>query len=193
MNQYYSPEKIVEVLRGNRHQEIESVTTFLYHSFKPVITSYIYKQGGDYEDSKDIFQEVILIFFRQVNTLKFEAKSFKELEGYFIGIAHHRWLKKKESDVRREIREKEYLKSKDVVSDSKTPLSQLENDENTQSFNRVLQQLGEPCSTILLGYYGDNLSIKEIATQLKIGNPDAIKVRKFRCLEKLKNLLSNHE
>ena len=193
MNQHYSPEKIVEVLRSNRHQEIESVITFLYRSFKPVIASYIYKQGGDYEDSKDIFQEVILIFFRQVNTLKFEAKSFKELEGYFISIAHHRWLKKKESDERREIRENEYLKLKDIVSDLKTPLSLLENDENIQFFNQVLQQLGEPCSTILLGYYGDNLSIKEIATQLKIGNPDAIKVRKFRCLEKLKNLLSNHE
>jgi RNA polymerase sigma factor (sigma-70 family) len=193
MNQHYKPYEIVEILRSDNHKKIEYVTTFLYHSFKPIVASYIYKQGGDYEDAKDIFQEVILIFFRQVRSSKFEAKSLKEMEGYFVSVAHHRWLKKKESDGRRSRREKEYLVQKDVLIDVKTPLTQMENNEESMYFSKTFEKLGEPCGSILLAYYGENLSIKEIATNLNIGNPEAIKVRKFRCLEKLKNLLSYHE
>ncbi len=189
----YTPSQVVSVLRSNVHTEIESVTTFLYTSFKPVVASYIFKQGGDYEDAKDIFQDVILIFFRQVYTLKFEPKSFKELEGYFIKIAHNKWLKKKQADERREQRENEYTNQHETLKDTKTPQNQLENDENSNAFNEVLKKLGEPCRTILLAYYGEELSIKEIAAQLNIGNPEAMKVRKFRCLEKLKTLLSKNE
>ncbi|MEA5404391.1 sigma-70 family RNA polymerase sigma factor [Arcicella sp. DC2W] len=189
MNQRYSPSDVVDILRSNNHTEINNVTVFLYRFFKPIIASHIFKQGGNYDDAKDIFQEVIIIFFRQVRHLKFEAKSLKEMEGYFIQIANNKWLKKKEADGRRFRREQEYLTQKNVYTQELTSSAILENEEENSSLPNILERLGEPCRSILMAYYGEELSIKDIALRFNLGNPDAVKVRKFRCLEKLKTLL----
>lgn len=189
MNQRYSPNEVVNILRSNNATEINNVTIFLYRSFKPIIASYIFKQGGNYDDAKDIFQEVIIIFFRQVRHLKFEAKSLKEMEGYFIQIANNKWLKKKEADGRRFRREQEYLTQKNVYTQEATSSTLLENEEENSILPTILEKLGEPCRGILMAYYGEDLSMKDIAIRFNLGSPDAVKVRKFRCLEKLKTLL----
>lgn len=189
MNQRYSPSEVVEILRNESQAEINNVTVFLYRTFKPLISSYIFKQGGNYDDAKDIFQEVIIIFFRQVRYFKFEAKSLKEMEGYFIQIANNKWLKKKEADGRRFKREQEYLKLKDVQMEENNQNLGNENEGEHKKITDILEQLGEPCKGILMAYYGEDLSIKEIASLFNLGSPDAVKVRKFRCLAKLKTLL----
>ncbi len=190
--QNFEPHEVVEILRRKNHKEVELVTTFLYRLLRPLVISYILKHGGSRDEAKDIFQETILFFFRQVDSFKFEAKSKKEMEAYFLSIAHYRWLKKVESETRRNNREHEFFKERNA-STAYLPLEQLENDEKRENFAKLLDKLGEPCKCILTAYYSDELSIKEIAEMLNIGNAEAVKVRKFRCLAKLKILLEKSE
>jgi RNA polymerase sigma factor (sigma-70 family) len=186
MKKHYEPSEVISILRGGNHHQIELVTIFLYRTLKPIVKSYINQQGGTYDDAKDIFQEVIIFFSRQVSTLKFEAKSLKEMESYFIKVAHYKWLKKKESDSRRSKRENDYLLENNILTEPKLSPTQIENDELSQEFSNLIEKLGERCKCILLAYYAENLSIKEIASMFDFGNPESIKVQKFRCLQKLK-------
>lgn len=192
MKKHYEPSDIITILRGGNPLQIELVTTFLYQKMKPVVKSYIKKQGGDDDDTKDIFQDVIVFFSRQVCAMKFEAKSQKEMEGYFIKVAHYKWLKKIESDKRRGNRENDFLLDNDTVSETQLPPNQIATDELSQEFSRAIEQLGVRCKCILMAYYVDNLSIKEISEMHDFGNPESVKVQKFRCLQKLKEKMKKN-
>ncbi|MEA5139909.1 RNA polymerase sigma factor [Arcicella rigui] len=186
MKKYYEPSEVTTILRGADKFQIELVTTYLYRTFRPIVKSYIKRQGGDDDVAKDIFQEVILFFSRQVNTLKFEAKSQKEMESYFIKVAHYKWLKKKETDTRRIKREGEYLFENDSSADMSLPSNHIETDELSKENMDAIEKLGERCKCILLAYYVENLSIKEISDMFDFGNPESVKVKKHRCIQKLK-------
>lgn len=186
MKKHYEPSEVITILRGGNHHQIESVTIFLYNSFRPSVKSYIKKQGGDTDDANDIFQEVIVFFSRQACALKFEAKSLKEMEGYFIKVAHYKWLKKKESDSRRIKRENEFLHENEIVIEPQLSPSQITTDELSQEFSHHIEKLGERCKCILMAYYVENLSIKEISEMYDFGNSESVKVKKHRCIQKLK-------
>lgn len=191
MKKSYEPYEIVQILKGNDKKKIELVTTHLYKIFRPIVKSYIKRQGGDDDDAKDILQEVTLFFFRQITISKFEARSQKEMETYFIRVTHYKWLKKKETDTRRSKREGEYLFENDSSTDMSLPSNHIQTDELSQEYMAAIEQLGERCKCILLAYYVENLSIKEISEMYDFGNSESVKVQKFRCLKKLKKQLSS--
>ena len=189
MKKSYEPYEIVQILKGSDKKEIELATTYLYKIFRPIVKSYIKRQGGDNETGNDIFQEVILFFSRQVNTLKFEAKSRNEMESYFIKVAHYKWLKKKETDSRRIRREGEYLSENELAISLNLSQLHIEVDDLSQEYMAAIEILGVRCKCILLAYYVENLSIKEISEMYDFGNSESVKVQKFRCLQKLKKEL----
>lgn len=192
MSQKFTPKTCVDSIRDDRPIEVEKVINFLYQRFKLPVTNYIYKQGGSEEDCDDIFQEVILVFVRQVQTFRFEATTFSEMEGYFIRIARYKWLKKQESEGRRFLREQDFVNQNTILQDANA-LGLLIEEEERLNAHQMLEQLGEKCKAILLAFYGDKQSLIEIANQLGMASASLVKAQKFRCLTKLKNLLSSDE
>lgn len=192
MSQKFTPKTCVDSIRDDRPIEVEKVINFLYQRFKLPVINYIYKQGGSEEDCDDIFQEVILVFVRQVQTFRFEATTFSEMEGYFIRIARYKWLKKQESEGRRFLREQDFVNQNAILQDANA-LGLLIEEEERLNAHQMLEQLGEKCKAILLAFYGDKQSLIEIANQLGMASASLVKAQKFRCLTKLKNLLSSDE
>lgn len=185
MNQYLDPEKIVSILKEGNSQAVNEVTTHLYRKFKQKVASYVFQQGGSYQDAKDIFQDVIITFLHLVQDNKFVPQSEKEMEGYFIMIAKNKWLKKKESDGRRSIREMESL-NQNVQSQAESPLDNLLWKEEQSKALQIFNKLDELCQKILLAFYIEKLSLEEIAVKFNLASEGAAKVKKFRCLQKLK-------
>jgi RNA polymerase sigma-70 factor (ECF subfamily) len=50
----------------------------------------------------------------------------------------------------------------------------------------ILDDMKEPCRSILKLFYIDNLSLKEIAVTLDYKSAECVKVQKHRCLKQLK-------
>jgi RNA polymerase sigma factor (sigma-70 family) len=179
MSQKFTPKTCVDSIRDDRPIEVEKVINFLYQRFKLPVTNYIYKQGGSEEDCDDIFQEVILVFVRQVQTFRFEATTFSEMEGYFIRIARYKWLKKQESEGRRFLREQDFVNQNTILQDANA-LGLLIEEEERLNGHQMLEQLGEKCKAILLAFYGDKQSLIEIANQLGMASASLVKAQKFR-------------
>ncbi|MFC0182171.1 RNA polymerase sigma factor, sigma-70 family [Pseudarcicella hirudinis] len=188
MNQKFSPNEVIEILNGGTESEVDKVTAYLYRTYKPKVASYIFLQHGTYEEAKDIFQEVIITFLHQVWEKKFKAMSEKEMEGYFKGIAHHKWLKKKEADGRRRRREDTFLNEGHEESNA-PPLERLLQKEDKQIAWQIFQKLDEICQKILIAFYVDGYSLEEIALRYELGSAEAVKLRKFRCVRKLREML----
>ena len=52
--------------------------------------------------------------------------------------------------------------------------------------NDSLENLGEPCSTLLKDFYVHKLSMEEISEKFGYTNADNAKTQKYKCLQRLK-------
>ena len=58
--------------------------------------------------------------------------------------------------------------------------------EQTATMRDIVQDLPHPCEDILWAYYGDDLSMKEIADIIGFNGADSVKSKKSQCMSKLK-------
>lgn len=58
--------------------------------------------------------------------------------------------------------------------------------EQTAKMREIVQDLPHPCEDILWAYYGDDLSMKEIADIVGFNGADSVKSKKSQCMSKLK-------
>lgn len=58
--------------------------------------------------------------------------------------------------------------------------------EQTAMMRDIVQDLPYPCEDILWAYYGDDLSMKEIADVIGFNGADSVKSKKSQCMSKLK-------
>ena len=53
---------------------------------------------------------------------------------------------------------------------------------------KALENLGEPCKTIIQDFYIHNLSMQDICEKFGYTNTDNAKTQKYKCLQRLKKL-----
>jgi DNA-directed RNA polymerase specialized sigma24 family protein len=63
--------------------------------------------------------------------------------------------------------------------------------ENEKIVAAALDQLGEPCHSLLVKKYWEGKSGEEIAVELNYKNADSVKTQRYRCMDKLRVQLSN--
>ena len=63
--------------------------------------------------------------------------------------------------------------------------------ENEKIVATALDQLGEPCHSLLVKKYWEGMSGEEIAVELNYKNADSVKTQRYRCMDKLRVQLSN--
>ena len=64
--------------------------------------------------------------------------------------------------------------------------------EGRQELMNILNQLGEVCQQILVAYYYQNLSMKEILETLHYENEQVVRNKKHKCMKKLEEMLQSN-
>ena len=172
-----------EFLVGIRAND-DQVLSALYKKYYGVVLRYIINNSGSEEEAQDIYQETIIVLFRKVSNADFELSS--SLQTYIYSVASRLWLKQlqKNSPLVR-LKEQEEHEEMDVSAD----VSEHEELEvNIQKMSSSLQELGEPCKTLIEDFYIQQLSMDEIAEKFGYTNSDTAKNQKYKCLQRLKRL-----
>jgi len=167
-------EKIIQHLRSGQHKES---LLELYKAFPPV-SHFIRKNGGTEDDARDMFQESLLIFYRNVQKGEFTLTS--SLNTYLFSIAKYLWkdeLKKKNRNVSFEVHAHE--------ADPDVQTYKME-ELKMRTIDKVLDQLGKKCSEILQLFYYKKMAMEDIAQQLDYKNVDTVKTQKYKCMERAK-------
>ena len=55
---------------------------------------------------------------------------------------------------------------------------------------QVIEQLGDSCKQVLLAFYYQELSVKEMLSFLPYENEQVVRNKKYKCLKKLEELLN---
>lgn len=195
MNQYLIPKEIIRILKKGNSREVNEATTFLYKKYRQKVAYHVYKNTGTPEEAEDILQEVMLKFLDLVQEEKFVLQSKddvlqaeREMEGYFMKIVYFKWLKFLEAEGRRKGRDGGSL-NEDPSPEVENPLEILLSQESQKEAKRIFSKLDEMCRNILLAFYVEEISLEEIAHRYNFTSVGALKVKKFRCLEKLRGFL----
>ena len=167
-----------QLLQGDT-QKLEDI----YRMYKKDIKSVLLSKGVCREDEVcDYFSQAIVTFYDNVMDMKIEEVS--SVKNYLIGICINlnRLKNTHQSNIDKKMDELKLLfyENNDTTIDDEIYKNKL----ITLSQN-ALKLLNDKCQQIIMGYYVNNWSMKEVAIRLSFSSSDVAKTLKSRCFKKL--------
>ena len=175
--------RVLDLLR--RGDEEALVT--LYRSCRRQVVSMVLGNSGTPDDADDVLQEAIVVLWERVRAGRFEYAA--RLETFVYATAKNLWLRR----LARARRERPPREDEEPMQDPDlSALERMIDDESTRIIGQALESLGEPCRTLLLLFYWDELPMEEIAARLGFANAATAKSKKYQCKKALEQLVSEH-
>ena len=148
-----------------------------------MIQSYIVNNNGSYDDAMDIFQEAMIALYEKAQSESFVLTC--KLNTYVYSICRRLWLKRLQQLGKFSNQIDSHEEAVSVEEDLEVHLRR--NAEFT-IMDRALNSLGEPCKSLLEGYYINKKGMQELAKDFGYTNADNAKNQKYKCLMRLKKL-----
>lgn len=157
----------------------------LFVRHKKMVLKYVSGNGGDASDADDMLQEAIVVLWQNVCGGQFQLTS--KIGTYLLGIVKNKW--------RAELRKRSRLVAGEplelLASDGASSLDNLIHNEHTELVRRAVQRLDSVCRELLLLFYFEERSTKDIARIMSFANPDVVKAKKYQCKKRLQAALSS--
>jgi len=179
----FSDDEVVTNLTTN--QRADAAIRYLYRQNFELLSRYILNNSGSEQDAEDIFQEVIVAFVNLVKAGKFRGES--SIKTFLFSLNKNIWLNELKRRGRAMVREEKYEKQN--LQQDVTPDIALELQQTKSNLLAIIDQLGENCKKILLLFYYENKSMKEIVSHLPYENEQVVRNKKSKCLKKLEGLV----
>ena len=158
----------------------------LYRAYYIMVANYVKKNQGTEDDARDIFQEVVFIFYKKLRgDPNFELTV--EIGTYLYAIAQNLWLSNLRKNNKVTMMDDENALSDSIV-DVDAMDEHLEMEKKHNHVAEVLKSMKVECRNIIEASFYKKLSGSEIA-QLLGYTESFVKVKKFRCLEELRKQL----
>ena len=155
----------------------------LYLTYFPMVLQLVLNNNGNEDDAKDVFQEAVIVLYNKVKSGNFELNS--KLKTFIYSVCRRLWLKRLNAQSRTISNIEDYSEFIPVEDDLER---HEEKDRLFAVMELALNQLGEPCKTIIEDYYMQNKSMQEICEKFGYTNSDNAKTQKYKCLQRLKKL-----
>ena len=174
-----SKEVLEEALRRGDPKAYEKV----YRDSLPSILNLVGLNSGQEEDAQDLLQEAVIVLFRKLQQPDFVLTC--KATTFIYSVCRHKWLRQLVK------RASAFTRLRDTAEFVEVPDNTAEDQRDLldKQLQEAFKHLDQNCQQILINYYFYNQSLEDIAKSLKVYNANAVKVKKFRCIEKLKNEL----
>lgn len=178
---------LFEKLKVGQHQLLDQ----LYSQHRKAFIQYASQQlYANEEDAVDCFQDALIVFYKNIVSGRLVTLTCS-IRTYLFAIGKRMIYKSNRHRQRESPTDLEVgvLPSEDL---DLSIYQQMDQDHDRYILLQAMRKIGEPCSQILSLFYYHNYPIESIQTTLGLSSPGAVRVRKLRCLEQLKQLISTH-
>lgn len=166
--------------------ELNDMIRFIYKDHFQSLSWYVINNSGSREDAEDIFQEVVVNFIDLVQKGKFRGDS--SVKTFLFSLNRFTWLNELKRRGRAKLREEKFEKVQDRV-DLDTA-EYITGRESKAILQQLVGELGDDCRKILLLFYYENLSMKEILEQTHYENEQVVRNKKYKCLKRLEAMIN---
>ncbi|MDF1696063.1 MAG: sigma-70 family RNA polymerase sigma factor [Saprospiraceae bacterium] len=181
-------QEIVTILTNNNLKGGTKALKILYKNNYYMVENYILKNSGTKDDAKDIFQDSVVVFYKNLKKESFQLSG--KLSTYMYSIARNLWLKKLRDN---RISTSPIEDEKDSFSNQGSAQLDLEFTENQQMIGKLLREAGDRCKNLLKAFYYEKMSMRKIAETQGFSSEQIAKNQKVRCLKKIRAILNNSE
>ncbi len=170
------------LLKGLALNDSKAIETIYRDNFS-MVQAFILQNNGSYDDARDIFQEAMIALYEKAQSESFVLTC--QIKTYVYSICRRLWLKRLQQLGR-------YANRVDSLEETVPVEEDLEIHEKRNAefaiMDRALNSLGEPCKSLLEGYYLKKMGMQELAAEFGYTNADNAKNQKYKCLMRLKKL-----
>lgn len=171
----------LEFIEGLKHNN-DAVLRALYKKYYNLVLKHVVNNSGNSESAADIYQETLIVLYENVQKPEFQLNC--QLQTYIYSISKRLWLKQLRSHGHmgrfKEEEEEELVDVTEEISEH------LKKESDIDKMNVCVENLGEPCKTLLKDFYVYKLSMDEISEKFGYTNSDNAKTQKYKCLQRLK-------
>lgn len=172
-----SDERILSALK----ERDESAINYVYQTYWPMVLQLVKTNSGSAAEAKDLYQDGIMDFLEKVWQDNFMLTC--KIRTFIYSICRNKWLyqlrgRKKFIDM------EEYIEFEKPAEQEPEEASDLPDDNQLL---HAINTLGEPCRSLLVGYYYEKLSMEQLAQKLNYKSVNVAKQQKFRCKDRLKH------
>ena len=162
----------INIIEGLRKQD-DKILNWLYDNYLQPVRDYVFKNSGSAEDVSDVFQDAIIVLYKQISEDKLTLTS--DLKGYFFGVARNIW----NAQLRRKVR----------MTEIETDPPEEEDDELNDPLlekiiSRALLKL-KPDQQEILNLYSEGVSYEEIALRMDLKSKVYARRKKYLSKESL--------
>lgn len=178
----FSDEILLPALKNQDEQAIKHV----YNSCWPMILHMVKINNGDEEEAKDLYQEGMLDFLEKLWSGKLVLTC--KIKTFIYSVCRNKWLY--------HLRGKQNFMDVDDYITMEKPSQEDDTDDRAElpgdeQIMKAIEKLGQPCKGLLIGFYYEGLSLEHIAEKMGYKSSNVAKQQKFRCKDRLKQLLQN--
>jgi RNA polymerase sigma factor (sigma-70 family) len=182
----FSDIELVAAINGKTN--LNEAILFLYREYSQMVSSFLINYGANEQDADDVFQETVIAFVDIVQKDKFRMEA--SIKTFLVSVARNIWrneMKKRQRTDFRELRfESGRAQSEDGINDW------INESEKKKQLRDLVFKLGEPCQKLLMLFYYENLSMKEILNYLPYENEQVVRNKKYKCLQQLTEIMKSH-
>ncbi|MBL7802312.1 MAG: sigma-70 family RNA polymerase sigma factor [Saprospiraceae bacterium] len=163
----------------------QSAYAWVYKTFWPEFSRWIQKQGCPAHLAGEVYNQTVLAFYQNLESGRLQ-QLWSGLKTYLFQIGKNQWLAMARGETRRQSRLDEFLSA---ISPAENPFETEDQELILQRVEKGIAQLGMPCTELLTMSFQFDLPDREIAERTAYKNTDSVKTARWKCLEKLRQLL----
>ncbi|NRB47574.1 MAG: sigma-70 family RNA polymerase sigma factor [Saprospiraceae bacterium] len=174
----WNDEKLVAGICGKTEERKEALA-FIFKNleWRKLTIQHVLNKGGNQQDGEDVFQEVLILFDRNIREKRFKGDS--TLKTYFYATVKWYWL----GELRKRKPQEEFAPQHELRQEDSVE-ARVISDEKKEYLQEALEKIGGRCKEIL-NLYGKRYSMEEIAERLSYANAKVAKKAAYRCRVKL--------
>lgn len=162
------------IIEGIRNQD-DVILNWLYDNYFASIKKHVLNNSGTNEDVSDVFQDTIIVLYRQITENSLDLTS--DLKGYFFGIARNIWNTELRKKLRMNVLEADFHEETANEDDSQDVVLE-------RVLSRAFSKLKPDMQTVL-SMYSEGCSYEEIAIRLNLKNETYARRKKYMSKEAL--------
>jgi RNA polymerase sigma factor (sigma-70 family) len=182
----YSDTELLYAIQSPSQSDLNKAIRFMYENYYDTLKIYTVQNSGTEEDAQDVFQDALVAFIDVVKKEKFRGES--SIKTFLYTINRNLWLNELKKRGRK--LEREIIFEHQIDNIAKDILEKITENESRNEILHIVDTLGEKCKQILLAYYYENLSMKEILLQVEYETEQALRNKKSKCLKQLEEMLT---
>ena len=183
MNSENNERILLQGLARNDKKAVEMI----YKENYSTVQSLIINNNGTADDAKDIFQEAMIVLYEKARSGNFELSC--QIKTYVYSVSRRLWLKRLQQANRYS---GEMGNAEMLVQVEDDIEGHARRDAEFEMMAKAINNLGEPCKSLLEAFYLQKKNMQEIAINFGYTNAENAKTQKYKCLMRLKKIFFKH-